>query len=51
MNPIIVLLILLLVGGFAILLAVANRDPKDYDERQRIVHGKAYTAAFWVFAS
>ena len=49
MNPIIVLLILLLVGGFAILLAVANRDPKDYDERQRIVHGKAYMASFWVF--
>jgi len=49
MSPMIVILLLVLVGGFALLLAFAGRDPKDYDERQRIVHGRAYMAAFWVF--
>ncbi len=42
--------VLVLVLAFGLLLVAAGRDPRDYDERQRQVHGKAYAVAFWSFA-
>lgn len=50
MSPFFLILILILLAGFAILLAIAGRDPKDYDERQRIVHGRAYMLCWALMA-